>query len=91
MNFAERKQADEQAEARTTALVDAVHNLARITAIMERANGVRNLADAELTWVSTPEGTEAIRMWRRFRDAVDLFDATMTDDWHREQAKERGQ
>ncbi len=91
MNFKQRQQADEAAEARATSLVDTIHNLARITAIVERPTGVRNLSDAEVTWISTPEGTESIRMWRRFRDAVDLFDATMTDDWHREQAREAGQ
>ena len=54
-------------------------------------DGTVLLADAELIWMATPEGARAIRMWRAHRDAVDLFSATMDDDWHREQARERGQ
>lgn len=64
--------------------------LARITAIMERPEGVRRLSDAELTWMATDEGGRAIRMWRTFRNVVSFFDATMTDDFQIEQAREAG-
>lgn len=90
MDFAQRKAADEAAEARATALVDTINDLARATAIAER-NGVTRLANSELAWMASPEGTAALRAWRRFRDLVEIFDTTMTVDFEQELARERGQ
>lgn len=71
-------------------LPEPVRVLARITAIMRREGGVRNIPDTELAWMATEAGGEAIRLWRAFENAVDLFDSGISVDMFHEQGRETG-
>lgn len=74
----------------TDQLPDPIRVLARITAIMRREGGVRNIPDTELRWMATEQGGEAIRIWHAFENAVDLFDSGISVDMFHEQGRETG-